>query len=130
MAGDRGLGEVALLGRQRRVCDALETLGVPLENASQLLDLLDGVAALERLEHRVGAVRRRALEVALLEFVVAHLGPVDVGSYSLERKALSSDSSNVRPMAIASPVDFIAVVSSKSTSSNLSLGHRGTLVTT
>jgi len=36
----------------------------------------------------------------------------------------------VRPIAIASPVDFIAVESVKSTSSNLSMGHRGTFVTT
>ncbi len=33
-------------------------------------------------------------------------------------------------MAIASPVDFIAVVSSKSTWGNFSMGHRGTFDTT
>jgi len=52
------------------------------------------------------------------------------GEYSLERSDFSSDSSNVRPMAIASPVDFIAVPSVKSTSPNLSFGQRGTFVTT
>ena len=52
------------------------------------------------------------------------------GSYSEERNAFRSDSSNVRPMDIASPVDFIAGPSSNSTSENLSLGHRGTFVTT
>jgi hypothetical protein len=52
------------------------------------------------------------------------------GSYSVDRSAFNSDSSKVRPIAMASPVDFIAVPSVKSVSGNLSIGHRGILVTT
>ena len=46
------------------------------------------------------------------------------------RSAFCSDSLNVRPMAIASPTDFICVVSRSSAWSNFSKVNRGTLVTT
>ncbi len=44
--------------------------------------------------------------------------------------ALCSDSLNVRPMAIASPTDFICVVSVASAWRNFSKSKRGILVTT
>ena len=51
-------------------------------------------------------------------------------SGSTERIAFINASSSVRPMAMTSPVDFIAVVSVLSALGNLSNGHRGTLTTT
>ena len=49
---------------------------------------------------------------------------------SMERRAFCSDSGKVRPIAIASPTDFIDVVRSGSASGNFSNVKRGTLVTT
>ncbi len=49
---------------------------------------------------------------------------------SSERSAFCSDSANVRPSAMTSPTDFIAVVSTGSVSGNFSKVKRGTLVTT
>ena len=51
-------------------------------------------------------------------------------SVSRDRIAFLNASSSVRPMAITSPVDFIAVVSVRSAFGNLSNGHRGTFTTT
>ena len=48
----------------------------------------------------------------------------------MERRAFCSDSGKVRPIAIASPTDFIDVVRSGSASGNFSKVKRGTLVTT
>ncbi len=50
-------------------------------------------------------------------------------SVSIERSAFLNASSIVRPIAITSPVDFIAVVSVRSACVNLSKGQRGTLTT-
>ena len=49
---------------------------------------------------------------------------------SIERSAFCRLSANVRPMAIASPTDFIDVVSVSSAPGNFSKAKRGTLVTT
>ena len=49
---------------------------------------------------------------------------------SSERSAFCSDSLNVRPMAIASPTDFICVFSVGSAVENFSNANRGTLTTT
>ena len=46
------------------------------------------------------------------------------------RRALSSDSWKLRPMAITSPTDFICVVRCGSAPPNFSKAKRGTLVTT
>jgi len=124
------LCELAVLRGLRGVADALEPLEVPRLDPGQVLDVRDGVAAVERLEDRVRAVRRGAFEVLGLKGLVVDRGPIDGGSYSEERSDFSRLSSKFRPIAIASPVDFIAVPSSKSTSSNLSMGQRGTFVTT
>ena len=51
-------------------------------------------------------------------------------SSSRERIALANDSRNVRPIAIASPTDFMWVVSSPSAPGNFSNANRGILVTT
>ena len=61
--------------------------------------------------------------------------PVDSGiagssSSSRERIALAKDSRKVRPIAIASPTDFMWVVSCPSAPGNFSNANRGTLVTT
>ena len=49
---------------------------------------------------------------------------------SSERSAFCSDSAKVRPIAMASPTDFIEVVSSGSAPGNFSKAKRGILVTT
>ncbi len=49
---------------------------------------------------------------------------------SSDRTAFCSDASNVRSMAITSPVAFICVPSERSPKGNLSNGHRGIFVTT
>ena len=49
---------------------------------------------------------------------------------SSERSAFCNDSWKVRPIAIASPTDFICVVSVGSALGNFSKVKRGTLVTT
>ena len=49
---------------------------------------------------------------------------------SRDRSAFCSDSWKVRPIAIASPTDFIEVVSTGSAPGNFSKAKRGTLVTT
>ena len=49
---------------------------------------------------------------------------------SSERSPLRNASLNVRPIAIASPTDFIWVVSVRSASGNFSKFQRGTLTTT
>jgi len=125
------LCELAVLRGLRGVADALEPLEVPRLDPGQVLDVRDGVAAVERLEDRVRAVRRGAFEVLGLKGLVVDRGPIDggvvLGGAERLQQALSS---KFRPIAIASPVDFIAVPSSKSTSSNLSMGQRGTFVTT
>ena len=51
-------------------------------------------------------------------------------SSSRERIALANDSRNVRPIAIASPTDFMWVVRPPSAPGNFSKANRGTLVTT
>ena len=48
----------------------------------------------------------------------------------MERRAFWSDSAKVRPIAIASPTDFIEVVSRGSAPGNFSNVKRGALVTT
>ena len=48
---------------------------------------------------------------------------------SSERKAFMKASLNVRPIAIASPTDFICVVSVRSARGNFSNAQRGTLTT-
>ena len=53
-----------------------------------------------------------------------------VSPVSIERSAFCSDSWNVRPIDIASPTDFIWVLSSASVPGNFSNVKRGILVTT
>ena len=50
--------------------------------------------------------------------------------FSSERSAFCSASGKLRPMAIASPTDFMCVVSSGSAPGNFSNANRGTLTTT
>ena len=53
-----------------------------------------------------------------------------VSPVSMERSAFCSDSQKLRPMAMASPTDFIEVVSRGSAPGNFSNAKRGILVTT
>ena len=53
-----------------------------------------------------------------------------MASSSRERIAFANDSRKVRPIAIASPTDFMCVVSEPSAPGNFSNAKRGTLVTT
>ena len=53
-----------------------------------------------------------------------------VNPVSMDRKPLCRDSAKVRPMAMASPTDFIEVVSSGSVPGKFSKVKRGILVTT
>jgi hypothetical protein len=56
--------------------------------------------------------------------------PVSVSNLrSSPRTAFISAAANVRPIPIASPVDFICVPSRKSASGNLSNGQRGIFTT-
>lgn len=50
--------------------------------------------------------------------------------FSRERRALLSASGKLRPMAMASPTDFMVVVSVASATGNFSKAKRGTLTTT
>ena len=52
-----------------------------------------------------------------------------VSPVSSERSAFCKDSLNVRPIAIASPTDFIEVVSTAAAPGNFSKAKRGILVT-
>ena len=53
-----------------------------------------------------------------------------VSPFSIEASAFCSDSWKLRPMAMTSPTDFIAVVSSGLEPGNFSKAKRGILVTT
>ena len=60
-------------------------------------------------------------------------GPAQVNwlsAFSIERSAFCSASGKLRPIAIASPTDFIVVVSVGSAFGNFSNANRGTLTTT
>ena len=54
----------------------------------------------------------------------------DAPFFSSERSAFCSASVKLRPIAIASPTDFIVVVSVGSAAGNFSKAKRGTLTTT
>ena len=58
------------------------------------------------------------------------MGSSPVSPVSMERQAFCSDSAKVRPIDIASPTDFIAVVRIGSAPANFSKVKRGILVTT
>ncbi len=56
--------------------------------------------------------------------------PKPAALVSIERSALPSASMKLRPMAIASPTDFMVVVSARFASGNFSNANRGTFTTT
>ncbi len=58
------------------------------------------------------------------------MGSSPVRPVSIERQAFCRDSAKVRPIAMASPTDFIAVVRTGSAPANFSKVKRGILVTT
>ena len=98
----------------------------------------DGGAEAQRLgdfEDAIGRGRRKRGAHGVL--VVALAGTVDlpisfrpVRPVSRPRNAFCSDSWKVRPIAMTSPTDFIAVVSVGSAPGNFSKAKRGILVTT
>ena len=66
-----------------------------------------------------------------LAAVAGRLGPAERrAGFSSERSAFCSASGKLRPMAIASPTDFMCVVSTGSAPGNFSNANRGTLTTT
>ena len=92
----------------------------------QLVNFFDGPAAVERAEHRphaaVGRHAQLALQRALLFFDRQRRDPSGacwpnsrpLRPSSSDRNAFMKASLNVRPIAIASPTDFICVVSVRS----------------
>ena len=76
---------------------------------------------------RAARTASRSPPSALPEMVISSrpLRPV-----SIERMAFCSDSAKLRPIDMASPTDFIEVLSSASVPGNFSKVKRGTLVTT
>ena len=67
-----------------------------------------------------------------LQVAPVRVGPVQnpAAFVSIERSALPSASAKVRPIDIASPTDFIVVVSVGSAPGNFSKANRGTFTTT
>ena len=103
------------------------------------VNLVDGPAAIERAEHRphpaVGRNAQRLLQRRVVLVLVRPPGRFWPNSRPLlpsssDRNAFRNDSLNVRPIAMASPTDFICVVSVRSACGNFSNAHRGTLTTT
>ena len=79
---------------------------------------------------RSGAGRARRATMPSSEVSSNATGSRPARPISIERRAFCSDSGKVRPIAIASPTDFIDVVRSGSVPGNFSNVKRGTLVTT
>jgi hypothetical protein len=109
----------------------------PRVDAGGLVDLLDRRPAAQRLlteliRPSVGAAisgeQRSAARTVVRPCVAV---PVEaLALCSSERSAFCSASVKLRPMAIASPTDFIVVVSVSSAAGNFSNANRGTLTTT
>ena len=91
------------------------------------MQLLDGDAAPERLEQVVEAVGAGRLH-QLQERLVVRRRHGRVSS-SRERSALANACWKVRPIAIASPTDFMWVVRPASAPGNFSNANRGHLTT-
>ena len=83
----------------------------------------------EKMRSGVG-VRRLESRSASLGLGSARSAPQPAWPVSKERKAFWNDSSKQRPIAMASPTDFIDVVSTDELPLNFSKAKRGTLVTT
>ena len=92
------------------------------------VDLFDARALADRLEEHFVAIGGRALE----QFEQFVLGLVDRGglSSSRERQAFSNACLKVGAIDIASPTDFIWLVSPSSEPGNFSKAKRGHLTTT
>ena len=117
--------------------DVLQLLDEPRVDLAGIVDLLVVDAEPERLRDFQqpvgggGAERgtHHVLVVALAEPFEGDV--VDPGQARLHRaQRLCSDSGKVRPMAMASPTDFIEVVSTGFAPGNFSKAKRGILVTT
>ena len=118
--------------------DAADLREEPRIDLARGEDLLVGEAEPHRLRDHEQPVRRRRAERGADDVLVVALAePVDrdlveAGEAGLERaqRLLQRLSWKVRPIAIASPTDFIEVVSTRSAPGNFSNAKRGILVTT
>ena len=116
-----------------------ELLQEPGVDVRALVQHLDRPAAVQRLEdgphppigrHHELLAQRRIIRLASSSPVAGgpNSRPARLPSSS-ERMPLRKASLNVRPIAIASPTDFICVVSVRSASGNFSKFHRGIFTT-
>jgi hypothetical protein len=103
------------------VDDFLQALQEPRVDLAGLVHLVDREAEAQRLRHLQQPVRRRRADGLADGIVVLALAQPSisissrpVSPVSRLRSAFCSDSWKVRPMAIASPTDFIEVVSTGS----------------
>ena len=117
-----------------------DNLGDPFEepgvDLAAFVDLFDAQPQAHRLRHLEQAIGRRLADRGAQHVVVvAEAKPVDLDlvqpvEAGLERaQRLLQRFGNVRPIAIASPTDFIAVVSVGSAPGNFSNAKRGIFVT-
>ena len=117
--------------------DLGELLQEPRIDLRELVQLLDGPAALERAEQRphppIGRHHQPLAQRRLVVLVVVVAAARTAGRScpsSSERTPFRNASLKVRPIAIASPTDFICVVSVRSACGNFSKFQRGILTTT
>ena len=125
------LERVAHLGGH--LVDQLHLVDEPRVDAGGLVHLLDRGAGPERLLHVTEPpVVRHAPRAPATPLRRPSLGSQLNGAPgdSSERSAFCSASVKLRPIAIASPTDFMWVVSTGSAPGNFSNANRGTLTTT
>ena len=90
---------------------------------------VDALLAWAVRRNRSGVARASAARISSASLSNA-ISSSPVSPVSSERRAFCKDSPKVRPMAMASPTDFIEVVNSGSAPGNFSNAKRGILVTT
>ena len=124
------------LSRHAQVANLGELLEEPRVDLRDVVNLLDGPAALQRAEeipHAPIVRHGQPLAQRRIVFVVeVGLGPKSSPLFpsSSDLTPFMNASLKVRPMAIASPTDFIWVVSVRSACGNFSKFQRGILTTT
>ena len=95
-----------------------------------LVDLLDGVAALEGKADVAEALRIRRDQPLRNQLLIEHFGSRRLAGLEDCESPLPSACLNVRPIAITSPTDFICVPSTGSAPGNFSNCQRGIFATT
>ena len=114
----------------------MEEPRIDLRDVENLLNCVAGLKRIAQIENPL-RVRRPQLRLDERVFFKGISSPPNFppapnprAPTSRERRAFWSDSLKVRPIAIASPTDFIAEVRVGSASGNFSKVKRGILVTT